>query len=203
MGAATSLPNLLSQQQSHDATSPPYYIMMGLSGAGKTAILDRLKIGLYIAHHPSISENIETIDYMSKRGQRVFNLWDITERGDRGLRVYESWRTLSQQYPQGIIFVVDSTDHSHLSMELAAERLSTVLREGVEDLTLLPLLVLANKQDSRYAMTVADVKDMLGLEELPQEQVWHIQGVSAKWGEGLMEGFDWLLEHSDLGVVRE
>ena len=30
--------------------------------------------------------------------------------------------------------MVDSTDHSHLSMELAAERLSTVLRE-VEDLT--------------------------------------------------------------------
>lgn len=87
-------------------------------------------------------------------------------------------------------------------MELAAERLSTVLRE-VEDLALLPLLVLANKQDSRYAMTVADVKDMLGLEKLPQEQVWHIQGVSAKWGEGLKEGFDWLLEHSDLGAVRE
>ncbi|OAQ35740.1 P-loop containing nucleoside triphosphate hydrolase protein [Linnemannia elongata AG-77] len=168
MGAATSLPNPLSQQQSHDATSPPYYIMMGLSGAGKTAILDRLKLGFYIAHHPSIFENIETIDYMSKRGQRVFNLWDITERGGRGLRVYESCRTLYQQDPQGIIFVVDSADHSHLSMELAAERLSTVLRE-VEDLTLLPLLVLANKQDSRYAMTVADVKDMLGLEELPQE----------------------------------
>ncbi|KAG0058159.1 hypothetical protein BGZ89_001519 [Linnemannia elongata] len=202
MGAATSLLNPLSQQQSHDATSPPYYIMMGLSGAGKTTILDHLKLGFYFAHHPSLSENIETIDYMSKRGQRVFNLWDITERGGRGLRVYESWRTLSQQYPKGIIFVVDSTDHSHLSMELAAERLSTVLRE-VEDLTLLPLLVLANKQDSRYAMTVADVKDMLGLEELPQGQVWHIQGVSAKWDEGLKEGFDWLLEHSDLGAVRE
>lgn len=96
------------------------------------------------------------------------------------------------------MFVVDSADREPLSMELAAERLSTVLREEVEDSTLLPLLVLAKKQVSPHAMTVADVKDLLGLEGLPKEQVWHIQGVTAKLDVGLKDGVDWLLEHSDL-----
>lgn len=201
MGAATSHLNPPSQQQGPATINPPYYIMMGLSGAGKTTILYRLYMGLCIASYPSRSENFETInsDYKDKPGKRVFSLWDIPEGAGRALRLYENWRaTKSPEGPRGIIFVVDSVDFNPLSMELAAERLSAVLREEVEDSTLIPLLVLANKQDSQFAMTVADVKDLLGLEGLPQEQVWHIQGVSAMLDMGLKDGFDWLFEQLDL-----
>ncbi|KAF9141126.1 ADP-ribosylation factor-like protein 2 [Mortierella sp. GBA39] len=149
---------------------------------------------------PPCCFDLETIkfDYKDKRGKRVINLWDITEGGGRALQLYETWRANPRQCPRGFIFVIDSADHDSLSMELAAERLSTVLREEVAVSTLLPLLVLANKQDSQYAMTVADVKGLLELERLPQEQVWHIQSVSAMLGEDLKDGFDWLLEHSDI-----
>ncbi|KAG9062392.1 hypothetical protein KI688_005307 [Linnemannia hyalina] len=157
--------------------------MMELSDAGKTATLYCLYMDLYVNFTPSLSENLETIkfDYKDKRDKRVLNLWDITDRDSRALRHYETWRANFRQCPRGTRRTMIP-----LSMELAAERLSTVLREEVEDLTLLPLLVLVNKQNSPYAMTVADVKDLLGLERLPQELVWHIQGVSA------------MLEHSDM-----
>ena len=127
---------------------------------------------LHIISTPSLSEKLETItyDYRDKHGKRVLNLWDITEGGGRALRQYETWWTNFRQCPRGIVIVVDSASHDPLSMELAAERLSTVLQEEVEDSSLLPLLVLANKQDSPHATTTADVKDLLGLERLPQEQ---------------------------------
>lgn len=197
MGAATSLPDPSSKEP---LSCLPYYIITGLSGAGKTTILYRLKLGVHTTCSPSLSENLETIEYEYKDGQvkRVLNLWDLTEGGSRALREFGTWQTHYRQYLRGIIFVVDSVDRDPFIMELASERLSTALQEQTQGNKLLPLLVLANKQDCSHAMTVAEVKDLLRLEELPSEQVWHIRGVSAKVDEGLRDGLDWLLAHSDL-----
>ncbi|KAF8940227.1 hypothetical protein BGZ47_007816 [Haplosporangium gracile] len=76
MGAAASLPISLSQPRRLATSSPPYYIMMGLSGSGKTAILYRLYMNLYISSTPSLSENLETIkyDHKDRRVKRMFNL---------------------------------------------------------------------------------------------------------------------------------
>ncbi|KAG0279191.1 hypothetical protein BGZ97_009609, partial [Linnemannia gamsii] len=191
MGAATSFPNPFSKKP---LTSHPSYIITGLSGAGKSTILHRFKFHLYITCSPSISENIETVEFqcMHKRVKRVFNLVDLTEGSGRALRENETWRTQYRQHLRGIIFVVDSADHDPLMMEQAAERLLTFLHEEVEGTKLLPLLVLANKQDSPTAMTVAEIKDSLRLEVLPGEQVWHIMGVSAMLDEGLTDGLEWL-----------
>ncbi|KAF9152025.1 hypothetical protein BG015_005879 [Linnemannia schmuckeri] len=192
MRAATSLSLPLSQQRCLATSNPPYYFMMRLSGSGKTAILYRLYMSLYITSTPSLSENLETIEYdhNDRHVKRMFNLLDFIEGGGRALRKHETWRTDSRQNLQGVIFVVDSADHNPLSIELASERLAAVLQEEVEDSNLLPLLVLANKQDCPHPMSVADVRDLLGLEGLPSEQVWHIQGVSANLDEGLRDEFD-------------
>ena len=69
-----------------------------------------------------------------------------------------------------IIFVVDSNDTARI--QSAREELDTILSaDGVHNPV---LLVLANKQDApRGAMSVSQITDALGLEELKGR--WHIQ----------------------------
>ncbi len=52
--------------------------------------------------------------------------------------------------------------------------------------------VFANKQDMEGAATAAQVSEALGLSEL-KRRTWTIFKCSAKTGEGLHEGMDWLV----------
>ena len=54
------------------------------------------------------------------------------------------------------------------------------------------LLVFANKQDSSGAKNAQQVSDAMGLPEIKNRQ-WSIQETSALNGNGLFEGFDWLV----------
>ncbi len=71
---------------------------------------------------------------------------------------------------QGLIFVVDSSDHDRI--ETAAEELNAMLAEEDEMRDAL-LLVLANKQDLPKAMPVHELTDRLGLHALRGRQVTH------------------------------
>jgi ADP-ribosylation factor-like protein 1 len=62
-----------------------------------------------------------------------------------------------------------------------------------EDLKDSILLVMANKQDQRGALKAADISERLGLGTLRTRQ-WSIQETTATKGEGLFEGFDWLVQ---------
>lgn len=53
------------------------------------------------------------------------------------------------------------------------------------------LLVYANKQDVPNAMSLNEVAERLGLEQLRTRQ-WYLQSTSAVNGKGLYEGLDWL-----------
>ena len=54
-----------------------------------------------------------------------------------------------------------------------------------------PILVFANKQDMRGALSAAEVAEGLGLSELRGRR-WHCQSTIATQGLGLYEGLDWL-----------
>lgn len=54
------------------------------------------------------------------------------------------------------------------------------------------LLVFANKQDQLDALSVTEVKDILGLGMRGGRLRWHIQGSSAVSGDGLVEGMAWM-----------
>lgn len=56
-----------------------------------------------------------------------------------------------------------------------------------------PLLVFANKQDLVGALTAAEVAESLQLLTL-RDRAWQIQGCSAKDGEGLKPGMEWLIK---------
>jgi signal recognition particle receptor subunit beta len=56
------------------------------------------------------------------------------------------------------------------------------------------LLIFANKQDLPNAMPVGEMHDKLLLQNLKQKN-WYIQECCATSGEGLYEGFDWLINN--------
>uniref|UniRef100_A0A7S1G6E5 ADP-ribosylation factor-like protein 1 n=1 Tax=Bicosoecida sp. CB-2014 TaxID=1486930 RepID=A0A7S1G6E5_9STRA len=154
-------------------------LILGLDNAGKTTILYRLQSDEPVTTIPTIGFNVETLQYKNIK----FQAWDLG--GQTSIRPF--WRCY---YPStdAIIYVVDSKDVERMST--ARAELCTMLEE--EDLRDALLLVFANKQDQAGAMTSAEVTEALGLATITERQ-WSIQACSAVRGEGLFEGFDWLV----------
>ena len=62
-----------------------------------------------------------------------------------------------------------------------------------DELGMVPLLVLANKQDLPGALNASALTDKLGLNAL-RSRAWYIQACCAPTGDGLYEGLDWLTQ---------
>uniref|UniRef100_A0A8C1UC28 ADP-ribosylation factor n=1 Tax=Cyprinus carpio TaxID=7962 RepID=A0A8C1UC28_CYPCA len=153
-------------------------LMIGLDAAGKTTVLYKLKLGEVVTTIPTIGFNVETVEYKNIS----FAVWDVGGQSKiRGLWKYY------YQHTEGLIFVVDSSDHDRI--ETAAEELKAMLAE--DEMRDAVLLVLANKQDLPKAMPVHELTDRLGLHTLRGRQ-WFVQATCAVQGSGLYEGLDWL-----------
>ena len=152
--------------------------MVGLDAAGKTTILYQLKLGEMVQSIPTIGFNVETVTHQNLS----FTLWDIGG-GDRIRLLWHHYYKGSR----GAIFIIDSEDKNRI--ELAVQELHRLSSELAEyDI---PLLVFANKQDSEGAMSLEEIAKILHPQDLKQKD-WHIQPCSAKTGEGLYEGLEWL-----------
>ncbi|KAI8346579.1 ADP-ribosylation factor family-domain-containing protein [Mortierella sp. GBAus27b] len=161
---------------------PTQTMMLGLDCAGKTTILYRLKLGEVVYTIPTIGFNVETFTY----NKFTLTVWDACGGG----QIARMWHHYLLNMV-GMIFVVDSSDEPRIHE--AREHLWSAHEElQRRELGSIPLLVYANKQDLDASMTVAEVRDGLGLEAL-KEREWHIQGVCALTGEGLKEGLDWYI----------
>ena len=160
-------------------------LMVGLDAAGKTTILYKLKLGEVVTTIPTIGFNVETVEYKNIS----FTVWDVGGQD----KIRPLWRHYYQN-TQGIIFVVDSNDRERIddsqgSDNGAKEELHRMLSE--DELREAVLLVFANKQDLPNAMSVNEITERLGLNQLRQRQ-WYIQATCATTGDGLYEGLDWL-----------
>jgi len=87
------------------------------------------------------------------------------------------------------VFVIDSADQDRLE-EVNAEITKLLTEE--DKLAGVPLLVYANKQDLLSAMSAEDIATGLNLTGI-KDRSWQIQACSAKAGEGLSEGMEWLV----------
>jgi len=112
------------------------------------------------------------------------NVWDIG--GQKHIRPY--WKNYYQN-TDAIVYMIDSADNRRT--DEAADELSSLLDE--EELAGVPVLVYANKQDLLNAMTAAQVMETL---EIKNEKTrWiHVEGCSAKTGDGLEAGLAKLME---------
>jgi small GTP-binding protein len=153
-------------------------LMVGLDAAGKTTILYQLKMGETVKTIPTIGFNVETLDF---RGL-TFTVWDVG--GQDKIRVL--WKHYYQN-TDGLIFVVDSNDRDRV--EDAAEELKKMLAE--EELKDCIVLIMANKQDLKEAMSPNEITEKLGMSQLKGRQ-WLVQGTSATSGQGLKEGLEWM-----------
>ena len=152
--------------------------MLGLDAAGKTTILQQLKLGEVRNPTPTIGFNVESVQYKNID----FTVWDVGGQ--------EKLRSLWRHYYEGanaLIFVVDSNDPSRLKM--AKQELSRIAGDGLMQNA--AVLVLANKQDMPNAQTPSEIHEKLGLANLRQKS-WYIQGCCGVNGQGLAEGLEWL-----------
>lgn len=85
--------------------------------------------------------------------------------------------------------MVDSADRERIG--LARKEMFAMFQE--EEMNGVHLLVFANKQDQKGAMSVVEVARELGLHSI-KDRKWHICKASAIKGEGLTEGLDWLAD---------
>ncbi|XP_010485647.1 PREDICTED: ADP-ribosylation factor 1-like 2 [Camelina sativa] len=153
-------------------------VMLGLDAAGKTTILYKLHIGEVLSTVPTIGFNVEKVQYKNV----IFTVWDVG--GQEKLRPL--WRHYFNN-TDGLIYVVDSLDRERIGK--AKQEFQDIIRDPFMLNSI--ILVFANKQDMRGAMSPREVCEGLGLLDLKNRK-WHIQGTCALQGDGLYEGLDWL-----------
>lgn len=135
--------------------------MIGLDAAGKTTILYKLHLGEVVSTYPTIGTNVEEVAYRNMR----FQVWDLG--GQETLR--QTWKTYFIN-THVVIMVVDSADAERL--DVARKELHAVLESN--ELRNSCVLVYANKQDLRDALTPAELSEALALHTI-RDHDWHIQ----------------------------
>ena len=88
-----------------------------------------------------------------------------------------------------VLLVVDSAERDRINV--VKKELKLLLAH--EDLAKACILVFANKQDVKGAMTPAELSTALELHDI-KGRAWHIQGCCALTGEGLTTGLDWVAQ---------
>ncbi|KAF8360069.1 arl-5 [Pristionchus pacificus] len=170
--AITKLWRLLWSNQEHKV------IIVGLDNAGKTTILYQFSMGDVIDTSPTIGSNVEEITFKNLK----FVMWDIG--GQETLRAsWSSYYTATNF----VVLVVDSSDVQRIP--IIKKQLHEMLAH--EELARSSLLVLANKQDVRGALSAAEISTQLGLLSI-RERKWQIQGCCALTGEGMGKALDWI-----------
>ncbi len=166
----TSLRNLFSEFSERHAK----ILMLGLDAAGKTTVLYKLKLNEVVNTIPTIGFNVETV----KPGKNVsFTVWDVGGQ-DKIRPLWRHYFTGSE----GLVFVVDSADKVRFNE--AKEQLDWILEDG--EMSGVPLVIMANKQDMPNAVSPAEVAEQLGLNKIRNRQ-WYVHGTSAVSGEGVLE----------------
>lgn len=168
---------------------------MGLDASGKTTILYKMILGEIVTTIPTIGFNVETISNVSNAN---LVCWDVGGCD----KIRPLWRHYYAN-TSGLIFVIDSNDRERLLPQESDYDHNTQWyynAKGMFDMTLnedelrdTVVLIFFNKQDLPNAMSVAEMTEKLGLRNIRNRQI-HIQPCCATTGDGLILGFEWLVQ---------
>jgi len=154
---------------------PSRAIMLGLDSAGKTTVLYQLKLGEQVKTIPTIGFNVEKVTICKGLTMAV---WDVG--GQDKLR--QLWKHYYQD-ATGMIFVVDSSDR--LRLKEAQMELTQVVQDAHIHKNLIPVIILANKQDMPSAVAVRTIQTEMSLDEVLSNHPWTIHGCCATKGDGI------------------
>ncbi|XP_073517359.1 ADP-ribosylation factor-like protein 9 isoform X3 [Phyllobates terribilis] len=137
-------------------------LVLGLDGSGKTSILNSIAAN----KGKVITTPTEGVNAMCiSNGNSKMEFLEIG--GSEQLRPY--WKMyLSRAF--AVIFVVDSADHGRL--QLAKSHLHQLIQQD----SVLPLIVLANKQDLQNAHHIPEIHDALALSEICEDRKLYLIG---------------------------
>jgi len=154
-------------------------LMLGLDNAGKTTILKKLSEEDISHVMPTQGFNVKSLVHEGFK----LNVWDIG--GQKTILPY--WSNYFES-SDVLSYVIDSSDRRRL--EESGSELAELLAE--DKLGGVPLLIFANKQDLLQATPADEISAALNLSNI-KDRPWTIQACSAKSGEGLQEGMEWLI----------
>ncbi|KAJ6633979.1 ADP-ribosylation factor [Pseudolycoriella hygida] len=162
--------------------SPEYRVLiLGFDATGKTSILYKLKLNEFVCTIPTIGFNVETVAYENVS----LTMWDVGG--------CDKIRPLIRYYfenTKGVIFVVDSQDDCQIRQSEVKDELWRIFND--ETLASVPVLIYLNKVDMESGLQKENVIKHLKLSEVTGRQ-WFVQPCSAKTGEGLYNGLNWLV----------
>jgi len=183
MGVVTSTFASLFGGASDERLGRPYRVLMlGLDNAGKTTVLEGMKVGKPVTSTlPTVGFNVESITFKNF----TFTLWDVG--GQHMIRPL--WRHYFQ-HTDALIYVVDAADKERV--DEAREELEAILSS--KELDNAVLLVLANKQDMKQAIPTGELAEMMDLQSQRKKRQWYIQGTIATKGIGLFDGMNWMVD---------
>lgn len=159
-------------------------LFLGISKVGKSTILERLRKN---AFNPNTKPTLTTTLMQAMIGSYNFKVVDVS--GQKGLR-YQWWSYTTN--PDAVIFVLDINETAERVEETKFEfkKLQTRFEKGaLSEVT--PVLICANKIDLHEDPRMEVVQDMLEL--TADAKKFKVLLTSAKTGEGIEEGFKWLV----------
>ena len=154
-------------------------LVLGLDNAGKTTVLKQLSDEDITNVTPTQGFNIKSMTMNNFR----LNVWDIG--GQKAIRQY--WNNYFES-TDCLLYVIDSADKARL-IETGDELSDLLDQEGLAGV---PILVLANKQDLFHAQPPNEIAEAMNLFSI-RDRPWQIQPCSAKTGEGLKDGMEWMV----------
>ncbi|XP_055792322.1 ADP-ribosylation factor-like protein 3 isoform X2 [Salvelinus fontinalis] len=179
-----ALQGLLSilRRLKHSPDQEVRLLLLGLDNAGKTTLLKQLASEDVSHITPTQGFNIKS---MQSQGFKL-NVWDIG--GQRKIRPY--WRNYFEN-TDVLIYVIDSSDRKRF--EETGQELAELMEE--EKLSMVPLLIFANKQDLMTAAPASELAEGLNLHTI-RDRVWQIQACSAITAEGVQVDSNQVVETS-------
>jgi len=175
-----------------------YALILGLDNAGKTTYLEQTKTKFNRNYKGTNLNKITTtvglnIGKVDTGGIRL-NFWDLGGQ--------EELQSLWDKYyaeSHAVIYVIDSSDRDRL-LESKGAFDKMVTNEALDSV---PLLVLANKQDIPGCMTISEIK---GVFNESAHLIGHrdclVLPVSALRGDGVDEGFKWIVQCVKRNITR-
>ena len=149
-------------------------VVIGLDGAGKTALTNYLAYGEAGGTVPTMGLNV----HMVQRGNTVLEMIDCC--GQTNMRLM--WQTIYRT-ADAVVFVVDGADHNRLD-EVKREIQTYTLDMSMYSK---PFMLLVNKQDIPDAFNANTLKENINGE------CWRAFDICVKSGEGIDGAMHWLM----------